>query len=171
MSATMSSSTCARWIRLRLKRQDSQPLSRLLASAQGRATDQSDRWGSDRCASAKTGAVAIGVNALLGCACLAGFCSLRQACASARKCLNFLVDAASSARYSSSAYRPVGVFFVSAERASIAFCLIGDSDLTLFSLSSRERLRRAFRRAGIETELTASDLETWTGSLVAIRAS
>jgi len=60
---------------------------------------------------------------------------------------------------------------VSAERASIAFCLIGDSDLTLFSLSSRERLRRAFRRAGIETELTASDLETWTGSLVAIRAS
>ena len=60
---------------------------------------------------------------------------------------------------------------MSAERASIAFCLIGDSDLTLFSLSSRERLRRAFRRAGIETELTASDLETWTGSLVAIRAS
>jgi phosphatidylglycerophosphate synthase len=60
---------------------------------------------------------------------------------------------------------------VSAERASIAFCLIGDSDLTLFSLSSRERLRRAFRRAGVETELTASDLETWSGSLVAIRAS
>jgi phosphatidylglycerophosphate synthase len=60
---------------------------------------------------------------------------------------------------------------VSAERASIAFCLIGDSSLTLFSLSSRERLRRAFRRAGVETELTASDLETWTGSLVAIRAS
>jgi phosphatidylglycerophosphate synthase len=60
---------------------------------------------------------------------------------------------------------------VSAERASIAFCLMGDSSLTLFSLSSRERLRRAFRRAGVETELTASDLETWTGSLVAIRAS
>ncbi|HEY1383477.1 MAG TPA: CDP-alcohol phosphatidyltransferase family protein [Dongiaceae bacterium] len=60
---------------------------------------------------------------------------------------------------------------MSAERASIAFCLIGDSSLTLFSLSSRERLRRAFRRAGVETELTASDLETWTGSLVAIRAS
>jgi phosphatidylglycerophosphate synthase len=60
---------------------------------------------------------------------------------------------------------------VSAERASIAFCLIGDSDLSLFSLSSRERLRRSFRRAGVETELTASDLETWTGSLVAIRAS
>jgi phosphatidylglycerophosphate synthase len=60
---------------------------------------------------------------------------------------------------------------VSAERASIAFCLIGDSDLSFFSLSSRERLRRSFRRAGVETELTASDLETWTGSLVAIRAS
>ena len=60
---------------------------------------------------------------------------------------------------------------MSAERAIIAFCLIGDSDLTLFSLSSRERLRRSFRRAGVETELTASDLETWTGALVAIRAS
>jgi phosphatidylglycerophosphate synthase len=60
---------------------------------------------------------------------------------------------------------------VSAERASIAFCLIGDSDLTPFSLSSRERLRRAFRRAGVETELTASDLESWTGSVVTIRAS
>ena len=37
--------------------------------------------------------------------------------------------------------------FVSAERANIAYCLIGDSDLTLFSLSSRERLRRARPRA------------------------
>jgi len=59
---------------------------------------------------------------------------------------------------------------VSAERASIAFCLIGDSDLTLFSLSSRERLRRAFRRAGVETELPAGELESGEGSAVAIRA-
>ncbi len=59
---------------------------------------------------------------------------------------------------------------MSAERASIAFCLIGDSDLPLFSLSSRERLRRAFRRAGVETEVTASNLESWPGSVVAIRA-
>ena len=65
---------------------------------------------------------------------------------------------------------PVGVFLVSAERASIAFCLIGDSDLTLFSLSSRERLRRAFRRAGIETELPAGELESGEGAAVAIRA-
>jgi phosphatidylglycerophosphate synthase len=60
---------------------------------------------------------------------------------------------------------------VSAERASIAFCLIGDSDLTPFSLSSRERLRRAFRRAGVETELSAGELESGEGSAVAIRAS
>ncbi len=59
---------------------------------------------------------------------------------------------------------------MSAERASIAYCLIGDSDLQPFSLSSRERLRRCFRRAGIEAELTAGDLESWTGSVVAIRA-
>jgi len=59
---------------------------------------------------------------------------------------------------------------VSAEHASIAFCLIGDSDLTLFSLSSRERLRRAFRRAGIEAELPAGELESGEGSAVAIRA-
>jgi phosphatidylglycerophosphate synthase len=60
---------------------------------------------------------------------------------------------------------------VSAERASIAFCLIGDSDLTPFSLSSRERLRRAFRRAGVETELPAGELESGEGSAVAIRAN
>src|SRR5262245_41173775 len=65
---------------------------------------------------------------------------------------------------------PVGVHSVSAESASIAFCLIGDSDLTLFSLSSRERLRRAFRRAGIEAELPAGELESGEGSAVAIRA-
>jgi phosphatidylglycerophosphate synthase len=60
---------------------------------------------------------------------------------------------------------------VSAERASIAFCLIGDSDLTLFSLSSRERLRRAFRRADVESELPAGELESGEGSAVVIRAS
>ncbi|HET6162010.1 MAG TPA: CDP-alcohol phosphatidyltransferase family protein [Dongiaceae bacterium] len=59
---------------------------------------------------------------------------------------------------------------MSAERASIAFCLIGDSDLTFFSLSSRERLRRAFRRAGIEAELPAGELESGEGSAIAIRA-
>jgi phosphatidylglycerophosphate synthase len=59
---------------------------------------------------------------------------------------------------------------VSAERASIAFCLIGDSDLTLFSLSSRERLRRAFRRADVEVELPAGELESGEGSAVVIRA-
>lgn len=59
---------------------------------------------------------------------------------------------------------------MSAERASIAFCLIGDSDLTIFNLSSRERLRRAFRRAGIEAELPAGQLESGEGSAVAIRA-
>ena len=59
---------------------------------------------------------------------------------------------------------------MSAERASIAFCLIGDSDLSLFSLSSRERLRRAFRRAGVETELPAGELESGEGAAVAIRA-
>jgi phosphatidylglycerophosphate synthase len=63
-----------------------------------------------------------------------------------------------------------GVHLLSAERANIAFCLIGDSDLSLFSLSSRERLRRSFRRNGIETELTAGDFESWGGSVVAARA-
>jgi phosphatidylglycerophosphate synthase len=38
-------------------------------------------------------------------------------------------------------------------------------------LSSRERLRRAFRRAGVETELTAGEAESGEGSLVVIRAS
>jgi phosphatidylglycerophosphate synthase len=61
--------------------------------------------------------------------------------------------------------------FVSAERANIAYCLIGDSDLTLFSLSSRERLRRAFRRAEVETELPAGELESGEGSAIVIRAS
>src|SRR6185369_9941507 len=65
---------------------------------------------------------------------------------------------------------PVGVFLVSAERASIAFCLIGDSDLSLFSLSSRERLRRALRRAGVEAELPAGELESGEGSAVVVRA-
>lgn len=59
---------------------------------------------------------------------------------------------------------------MSAERASIAYCLIGDSDLTLFSLSSRERLRRSFRRSEVETELAPTDFETWTGAVVAVRA-
>jgi phosphatidylglycerophosphate synthase len=59
---------------------------------------------------------------------------------------------------------------VSAERASIAFCLIGDSDLILFSLSSRERLRRAFRRAGVAAELPAGELESGEGSAIVIRA-
>jgi phosphatidylglycerophosphate synthase len=61
--------------------------------------------------------------------------------------------------------------FVSAERAKIAYCLVGDSDLTLFSLSSRERLRRAFRRAEVETELPAGELESGEGSAIVIRAS
>jgi phosphatidylglycerophosphate synthase len=60
---------------------------------------------------------------------------------------------------------------VSAERASTAFCLIGDSDLALFNLSSRERLRRAFRRAGVAAELTPGEAESGERSLVAIRAS
>lgn len=60
---------------------------------------------------------------------------------------------------------------MSAERASIAYCLIGDSDLTLFSLSSRERLRRAFHRAEVDTELPAAELESGEGSAVVIRAS
>lgn len=59
---------------------------------------------------------------------------------------------------------------MSAESARIAYCLIGDSDLTLFSLSSRERLRRSFRRSGVETELAPADFETWTGAVVAVRA-
>ncbi|HEU4499130.1 MAG TPA: hypothetical protein VFR60_07300, partial [Sphingomicrobium sp.] len=60
---------------------------------------------------------------------------------------------------------------MSAERANIAYCLIGDSDLTLFSLSSRERLRRAFRRAEVETELPAGELESGEGSAIVIRAT
>ena len=60
---------------------------------------------------------------------------------------------------------------MSAERASIAFCLIGDSDLTLFSLSSQERLRRAFRRADVEAELPAGELESAKGAAVVIQAN
>jgi phosphatidylglycerophosphate synthase len=59
---------------------------------------------------------------------------------------------------------------VSAERASIAFCLIDDSDVRLFNLSSRERLRRAFRRAEVETELPPGELDSAEGSAVVIRA-
>jgi phosphatidylglycerophosphate synthase len=59
---------------------------------------------------------------------------------------------------------------VSAESATIAFCLIGDSDIRPFNLSPRDRLRRSFARAGIETEVTASDLETWDGAVITARA-
>lgn len=59
---------------------------------------------------------------------------------------------------------------MSAERASIAFCLIGDSDLKLFGLSPRERLIRSFRRAGVEAELPVAEVESGEGALVAIRA-
>jgi len=59
---------------------------------------------------------------------------------------------------------------VSAERANIAFCLIGDSDLKPFSLPARERLSRAFRRAGVAVELPATEAESGEGALVAIRA-
>ena len=59
---------------------------------------------------------------------------------------------------------------MSAERANIAFCLIGDSDIRPFSVPSRERLRRAFRRADVELELPAAEAESGEGSLVAIRA-
>ena len=59
---------------------------------------------------------------------------------------------------------------MSAERANIAFCLIGDSDLKPFSLPSRERLVRTFRRAGVAAELPAAEVESGEGALVAIRA-
>ena len=59
---------------------------------------------------------------------------------------------------------------MSADRATTAFCLIGDSDIRPYHLSPRERLRRSFIRAGLETELSASDLETWDGPAVAMRA-
>jgi phosphatidylglycerophosphate synthase len=81
------------------------------------------------------------------------------------------MDAGSGARYSSCA--PIDLsesLLLSAERASIAYCLIGDSDLSLFSLSARERLRRAFRRAGIDAELPAGELESGEGSAVVVRA-
>jgi len=94
------------------------------ASAQGRSTDHSGRCGSDRWGQReRQGSIPAWVRLF------AAFRSLRQALASARKCLNFLVDAGRmpiflirpSPRWSPSC---VG------ERASIAFCLIGDSDLT-----------------------------------------
>lgn len=59
---------------------------------------------------------------------------------------------------------------MSADRANIAYCLIGDSDIRPFHLSPRERLRRSLLRAGIETEISASDLETWDGPAIALRA-
>jgi phosphatidylglycerophosphate synthase len=59
---------------------------------------------------------------------------------------------------------------VSAESAKIAFCLIGDSDIRPFNLSLRERLRRSFARAGIETEVTAADFESWDGAVISVRA-
>ncbi len=57
-----------------------------------------------------------------------------------------------------------------ADRAKIAFCLIGDSDIRPFNLSPRDRLRRSLARAGVETELSPSDLETWDGPAIALRA-
>jgi phosphatidylglycerophosphate synthase len=59
---------------------------------------------------------------------------------------------------------------VSAERPPVAFCLVGDSDLQIFSLSSRERLRRAFARADAGPEVTPSELESATAAVV-IRAN
>lgn len=59
---------------------------------------------------------------------------------------------------------------MSAESAKIAFCLIGDSDIRPFNLSPRDRLRRSFARAGIETEIGAADFETWDGAVISIRA-
>lgn len=58
---------------------------------------------------------------------------------------------------------------MSADRAKPAFCLIGDSDIRPFQLSPRERLRRSCLRAGLETELSASDMETWDGPVLAVR--
>jgi phosphatidylglycerophosphate synthase len=58
---------------------------------------------------------------------------------------------------------------VSAESATTAFCLIGDSDIRPFNLSPAERLRRSCLRAGLETELTASDLDTWDGAALVVR--
>ena len=59
---------------------------------------------------------------------------------------------------------------MSADRANIAFCLIGDSDIRPFNLSPRDRLRRSLARTGVETELSPSDLETWDGPAIALRA-
>jgi phosphatidylglycerophosphate synthase len=59
---------------------------------------------------------------------------------------------------------------VSAESAKIAYCLIGDSDIRPFNLSPRERLRRSFARAGIETEITSAEIETWGGAVISVRA-
>lgn len=59
---------------------------------------------------------------------------------------------------------------MSAESASQAYCLIGDSDLRLFNLSPRDRLRRSLARAGLTVELAAADLETWDGPALALRA-
>ncbi len=59
---------------------------------------------------------------------------------------------------------------MSAESAKIAFCLIGDSDIRPFNLSPRERLRRSFARAGIETEIAHTEIETWDGAVISARA-
>ena len=59
---------------------------------------------------------------------------------------------------------------MSAERPPVAFCLVGDSDLQIFSLNSRERLRRAFARASVGPELAPTDLESATAAVV-IRAN
>lgn len=59
---------------------------------------------------------------------------------------------------------------MSADRATTAYCLIGDSDIRPFQLSPRQRLQRSLQRAGLETELSASDLETWDGPAVIFRA-
>lgn len=59
---------------------------------------------------------------------------------------------------------------MSAERPPVAFCLVGDSDLQIFSLSSRERLRRAFARAGAGPEVAPAELDGATVAVV-IRAN
>jgi phosphatidylglycerophosphate synthase len=59
---------------------------------------------------------------------------------------------------------------VSAESAKIAYCLVGDSDIRPFNLSPRERLRRSFARAGIETEITPAEIETWGAGVIIVRA-
>lgn len=59
---------------------------------------------------------------------------------------------------------------MSADSAKIAFCLIGDSDIRPFNLTPRERLRRSFARIGIETEISAAELDAWDGAVISVRA-